>query len=58
MLEAQIHPEGTYFLSTSSLFINRGQPHLQRLWRMWVECLLSVFRKNFQGKPTYKVCSS
>jgi len=34
-----------FFLSTSSLFINRVQPYLQRWWRMWVECLLSIFRK-------------
>jgi len=55
LVKAQIEPEGTYFLSTSSLFINRAQPHLQCLWRMWVECLLSVFKENFQWKPTYKV---
>jgi len=39
-MKAQIEPEGT-----SSLFINRGQPYLQSLWRMWVECLLLVFRE-------------
>ena len=44
-MKAQIEPEGTCFLGTSSLFINWAQPYL-RLLRMLVECLLLVFREN------------
>ena len=61
-MKAQIEPEGTCFLGTSSLFINWAQPYL-RLLRMLVECLLLFFREklpveaDIQSAPNYKAIS-